>query len=296
MLALGLSACGSGGGGASGGGSAAPEGGITGQITFQTWSLTPKFQGYLDGVIAAFEAEHPGTSVKLMDQPGDGYSEKVLTQASSNTLPDVVNLPPDFALPLAQADKLIDVSAADPDLRSTFVPGAIAAYEFEGVDGVFGYPWYLNTDIYYWNTKLFSECGLDPNKLPTTTDELFAQAEVYSSKCTDTYLLSRAPGIDDFTRAGVPIMSEDGNKFVFNTPEAAAVLKKYVDAYQKKLMPSSVLNDDYLGNSKLFTQGKVAWTTGGAPAYDSFVNDNPSLAGNVEVSKAVGTPPCTSRA
>ena len=56
-------------------------------------------------------------------------------------------------------------------------------------------------------------------------------------------------------------------------------------------MPSSVLNSDYLGNSTLFTQGKVAWTTGGASSVSDFETNNPSLKGNVVVTPALDTPP-----
>ncbi len=269
----------------------ADAGEITGEITFQTWSLTPTFQDYLDNVISTFEAEYPGTKVKLVDQPGDGYSEKVLTQASTNTLPDVVNLPPDFALPLAKAGKLDNLAESDPNLESTYVKGAIEAYEFAGIDGVYGYPWYLNTDISYWNSALFEECGLDIDNVPKTEDELFDQAKIYTSNCSDSHLISRAPGLEDFTRAGVQILNDEGTEFIFNTPEAAAVLQRSVDAYQAKEMPPAVLSDDYLGNAKLFTQGKVAWTTGGAPAYADFVKDSPSLDGNIVNSPALSIPP-----
>ena len=264
---------------------------LSGEITFQTWSLTPTFQDFLDDVMDGFTEQHPGVKITLVDQPGDGYSDKVLSQASTDTLPDVINLPPDFALPLAQAGKLDNLAASDPDLDKVYVKGGIEAYEFAGLEGVYGYPWYLNTDISYWNTKLFEECGLDTSKLPKNENELFEQATVYTDHCKDTYLISRAPGVEDFTRAGVPILNDEGTEFVFNTPEAAKVLQKYVDAFQNGEMPSSVLNDDYLGNSKLFTQSAVAWTTGGAPAYSDFIKDSPSLEGNIAMSPALSIPP-----
>ncbi|GAA0448669.1 solute-binding protein [Paractinoplanes deccanensis] len=284
-LSLGLTAaCGG------GGDDSATSDEITGSITLQTWALTPKFTDYLNEVIAGFQAKYPGTSVKLLDQPGDGYSEKVLAQASSNTLPDVVNLPPDFALPLARQDLLVDVSK-DNDLTKTYVQGAVDAYKFKGLDGVYGYPWYLNTDLNYWNTKQFKECGLDPAKPPATTQELFTQAATMKAKCADDYLMSRKPDVSDFVRAGVPIVSDDGKSFVFNTDQAAALVDQYRDAYAKGYLPPSVLNSDYQGNSKLFTQGKVAWTTGGATGLADFEKDNPSLKGQIAVSKALDTPP-----
>jgi multiple sugar transport system substrate-binding protein len=265
---------------------------VTGDVTLQTWALTPKFTDYLNSVIAGFQQKYPGTKVTLLDQPGDGYSDKVLSQAASNTLPDVLNLPPDFALPLARQDLLKDVSKdAGVDLNATYVAGSVAAYKFTGLDGVYGYPWYLNTDIDYWNKTKFSKCGLDANTPPTTQQELFAQAKIMHDKCPSEYLMSRKPDVSDFTNAGIAIFSADGKKFAFNTDQAAALVDQYKAAFATGYLPPTVLNSDYQGNSKLFTQGKVAWTTAGATGLSDFEKDNPSLKGNVAASKALNNPP-----
>ncbi|MGU3411635.1 ABC transporter substrate-binding protein [Microbacterium sp. M1A1_1b] len=285
--ALVLTGCSSGSGAASSG-----SGDISGTITLQTWALTPTYTDYLNGVVKAFEQQHPDAKVKLVDQPGDGYADKVLSQASSNSLPDVINLPPDIALPLAKRGFLQDVAKDDSKLSSTYVKGALAAYNYKGVDGTYGYPWYLNTDIDYWNKSMFTKCGLDPNSPPKTTDQLFSQAETMHQNCPDDYLMSRKPGLSDFSLAGVKIINDQGTKFTFaNSSKAADLISKYAKAYKDGLMPSSVLNTDYLGNSTLFTQGKVAWTTGGATAISDFEKNNPSLKGNIVVSPALDNPP-----
>jgi multiple sugar transport system substrate-binding protein len=286
--ALAVTACSSGGNDA--GAKSAADGKITGDITLQTWALTPKFTDYLNGVIADFQKQYPGTKVTLLDQPGDGYSDKVLSQASAGTLPDVVNLPPDFALPLAQQGLLEDLSK-DVDLKKTYVAGAVDAYHFAGVDGDYGFPWYLGTDLDYWNKSMLDQCGLDSSNPPKTTDDLFAQAKTMHDNCPSDYLMSRMPGIGDFTLQGIDILSKDGKKFVFDTPEAEKLVDTYADAFKKGYMPPTVLNGDYLGNSTLFTQGKVAWTTGGSTSYDDFVKNNPSLKDNVVVSPALSVPP-----
>ena len=280
--------------GCSSGGNAADNGGgeISGTITLQTWALTPTYTGYLNGVIEDFEQAHPDAKVKLQDQPGDGYADKVLSQASSNSLPDVINLPPDIALPLAKRGFLQDVAKDDSKLASTYVAGALDSYKYKGVNGTFGYPWYLNTDVNYWNSTMFAKCGLDAKNPPKTTDELFTQAKTMHDNCPTDYLMSRKPGLGDFTLAGVKVLNADGTKFTFaDSSKAADLIDRYKDAYQDGYMPSNVLNSDYLGNSTLFTQAKVAWTTGGASSLADFEKNNPSLKGKVTVSPALDTPP-----
>lgn len=275
-----------------GAGSQGTSSAITGAITVQTWALTPKFTDYLNGVAADFEKKNPGTKVTLVDQPGDGYADKVLSQAGSNSLPDVVNLPPDIAYPLAKRGFLADVSKSDSTLAETYVPGALEAYTYRGVTGTFGYPWYLNTDVSYWNKTMFESCGLDPAKPPATTDQLFAQAAVMHGKCSNDNLMSRKPGIGDLTLAGVKVLNDEGTKFTFaDAPEAAQLIQRYADAYKAGYMPTSVLSSDYLGNSKLFTEGKVAWTTGGATSLADFAKNNPSLKDKVIVSPALDVAP-----
>jgi multiple sugar transport system substrate-binding protein len=265
---------------------------VTGEVSFQTWALKPKFTSYVEGVVKAFEAKYPGTKVTWLDQPGDGYDKKVLSQASAGQLPDVVNLPPDFALPLAKQSMLLDVGAADPKIAEEYVEGGVQAYQYQGQTGTFGYPWYLNTDIDYWNATKFAAAGLDVKNPPKTFDELLAAAKVMHDKSGGKeYMMSRLPGIGDLTNAGVKVLADDGKSFTFNTPEAAALLDKYAAAYKAGYLPRDILTQEYLGNSKLFTQSKVAWTTGGGAAIQDFTKDNPSLKGNVVPSPALDTPP-----
>ncbi|GIG61677.1 solute-binding protein [Longispora fulva] len=286
-----LAGCGL-GGSDSGDGKTDTSGEIKGKVSLQTWALKPKFTTYVQGVIDAFQKKYPGTQVEWLDQPGDGYSDKVLSQASAGSLPDVTNLPPDFALPLAKQGMLLDVGKADPKLAADYVEGGIAAYRYAGVEGVYGYPWYLNTDVNYWNKELLAQNGLDAAKPPTTLDELIAQATVMKERSGGkVYLMSRKPGLGDLANAGVKLMAADGKSFTFNTPEAAALLDKYRDAYKEKLLPQDVLSDKYQGNSKLFSTGVAAWTTGGGNYITSLATDNPTLAPKVVPSKAMGTPP-----
>lgn len=266
------------------------SGEVTGEVTLQTWALKPNFTEYVEGVIAGFEKQYPGTEVTWLDQPGDGYSEKVLSQAAAGELPDVTNLPPDFALSLAREDMLTDITGVDDTLEDTYVPGALEAYQYAGIEGTFGYPWYLTTDLNYWNTEMFENAGLDPATPPTSLDELVAQARTMKD-ATGEYLMSRKPGLGDFVAEGLPVLSDDGTEFVFNTPEAAALLDVYRGAYADGLMADDVLTDAYLGNSQLFTEGKVAWSTGGGNFINSVLENNPSLEGKITSSPYMGATP-----
>src|SRR3954468_11939371 len=101
---------------------------VKGEITFQTWALKPKYTGYVEGVIASFQQKYPGTTVKWIDQPADGYLTKVLADESAGSLPDVINVPPDLSFPLAKAGQLVDLDQAAAEAKKDYHDNAWTAY------------------------------------------------------------------------------------------------------------------------------------------------------------------------
>lgn len=264
---------------------------LSGTITFQTWSLkNDKFTPYFKSLVASFEKRHPGTTIKWVDQPGEGYEDKVQQQATANQLPDVLNLPPNFAWMLAKADKLMDLKAADPSVLSEYTAGGLDSYVFDDISGTYGYPWYLGTDLNWWNTGAFRKYGMDPTALPTTMDDLFAQALTMAKASKGKMpLVSALPGLVDIASAGVEVFTD--GKFVFNSPKARQILDQYAKLYKAKAMPPEVLQNNYLGNSALFTQGKVAWTTGSSGFAVDLGKDAPEIKRTVAMTPRIGASP-----
>ncbi|WP_279578973.1 extracellular solute-binding protein [Fodinicola feengrottensis] len=258
-----------------------------------TWSLkNDKFTPYFTALIKAFQAQHPGTKINWIDQPGDGYEAKVSSQVSSGSLPDVVNLPPEFAYQVVQAGGLLDLSKNIPTLTQDYVKSGLNAYTYPGVSGTYGLPWYLGTDVNFWNTALLQKDGLNPANLPKTFDELVAQAKIMHDKSGGRdYLMSRPPGILDIYNSGTAMMSADGKKFVFNTPAAEAIVDKYTAAFKAGYLPADVLTKSYEGNSALFVKQVVGWTTGTGNYIQGTAQTNPTLAKQIIPSPAIGTPP-----
>lgn len=269
---------------------------LTGSITFQTWALkNDKFSPYFEKLISDFQTAHPGTKINWIDQPGDGYATKVTGQVTSGSLPDVVNLPPDVAHAVAKTGDLLDLAKNVPNLSTDYVQSAVKAYTYTDIGSgasSFGFPWYLGTDVNYWNKAMMAKAGLDAAKPPKTFDELVSQAKVMHDKSGGKdFLMSRPLGLPDIVNSGTPLMNADGSKFVFNTPKAAAVLDKYTDAFKKGYLPKNVLTGEYEGNSTLFTKQQVAWTTGAGNYIITMKQTNPSLAGKIVPSPALDTPP-----
>lgn len=280
-----------GGGGA--GGPIDTDGELSGTIQFQTWSLkNEKFTPYFEALIEEFEAQHPDVTVDWIDQPGDGYQDKILSQANSNTLPDVLNLPPDIAFPLVQAGKLLDLAEADPDLESAYNAGAWTAYsEFSGIEGTYGLPWYLGSDLSWWNLEQLKPFGVAKDSLPTTTSDWLELAKsVAADSSGSVQLVSSMPGLDTFVSAGIEIMEEDGT-FVFNTSDAVDIVEQYADAYAAGAMPAEALTGSYAGNAEMYLQSKVAYTTGGSGFAGDLRTKAPTLLEQTTATARPGVPP-----
>lgn len=292
---LALTAC-TGGGGAGGDGADGPvdtSAELSGSIQFQTWSLkNEKFTPYFEALIASFEKEHPKVKVDWIDQPGDGYQDKILSQANSNTLPDVLNLPPDIAFPLVKAGKILDLDKADPELKSVYNPGAWEAYSnFSGVEGTYGLPWYLGSDESWWNLEQLQPYGVTEADLPTATDAWLDLAKKVASESDGKVkLVSSMPGLDTFIAAGIDVMDADGS-FTFNTPAAADIVQKYADAYKAGAMPPESLTGSYGGNAEMYLQGKVAYSTGGSGFAGDLRTKAPTLLDHTVATPRPGIPP-----
>lgn len=260
---------------------------LSGSIDFQTWSLKNEtFTPYFEQLITDFEAENPGTEITWVDQPGEGYQEKILQQVQTGDLPDVVNLPPDFAYQLSDFGALRDLEAADAAILDVYTPGGVDAYRYDGVEGVYGYPWYLGTDLSWWNTDLMAEGGV--TEIPTDFESM-RDAALTMAENGGEPLFSSAPGIGDLAANGIPIL--EGGEFVFNTPEAAEILQGYVDLYAAGAMPPEALSNDYAGNTTLYQQGAVAFTTATATFAGELETNAPTLVEGTQATPRIGTPP-----
>ena len=213
---------------------------VKGEVSLQTWALKPKFTSYVEGVIKAFETKYPGTKVTWLDQPGDGYDKKVLSQASAGQLPGRGQPAAGLRPAAGQAEAAARRRRGGPEAREDVRRGRrLRRTSTRASSGTYGYPWYLNTDIDYWNADKFA--AVRPRRRRTrrrrSTSCIAAAKVMHDKSGGKEYLMSRQPGIGDLANAGVKIISDDGKSFVFNTPEAAALLDKYRDAYKAGYLP-----------------------------------------------------------
>lgn len=285
VVLLPLSACGSGG---DDGGSADASGKVEGDITFQTWNLRANFKPYFEGLIADFEKQYPGTQVKWIDQPAEGYADKISADAAGGTLPDVVNVSPDLVAPLARAGLALDLDKAAAQYREEYLDGAWASHRIPGTTGTYAFPWYLNTGPLFYNKSLFEKAGLDPEQPPRTYDELFTDAlELAHRSDGKVATLANVPTVEDFGRYGVALMNQRGTGFAFNDAKGVELLTRYKQLYDAKALDPQALTATPESSGKKFLTEAVAMNPGSALDLGNFKKQAPGLYKNIGITDQI---------
>ncbi|TVL89549.1 extracellular solute-binding protein [Streptomyces sp. SAJ15] len=285
LSALLLTGCGS----DDGGGGSSANGRIEGEISFQTWNLRANFKDYFNELIEKFENRYPDVEVKWLDQPAENYAEKLSADAGSGDLPDVVNVSPDLAYPLAKAGLLmnLDKSEASARFKGEYTPEAWRGNALPGLDGTYAFPWYLNTGPLFYNKALFRKAGLDPEKPPKSFDELFAHANAMA-KTSDGKVatLAGTPTVEDFGRYGVRLTDADATEFTYNEPKGVELLTRYKELYDNGGLDSQALTMTPEKAGQRFLEQKVAINPGSAHDLETFKRDAPSLYENLGITDA----------
>jgi multiple sugar transport system substrate-binding protein len=159
---------------------------------------------------------------------------------------------------------------------SSFYPALIAASTFDGK--TYGLPVSTNNLELFYNKDLFTKAGLDPNKPPTTWDELRADAK----QCTNAK--DGISGMELFTepgegltwqfqvylwQAGGQFLTDDLSKAAFNSPAGRQALQFWVDLLQTdKSAPLAPWGQFGQGTACMAMDG--SWVVGGMASDPPF--------------------------
>ncbi|MGP9022351.1 extracellular solute-binding protein [Streptomyces sp. BR1] len=271
-------------------GSSDASGKVEGKITFQTWNLQANFKDYFNGVIADFRKKYPGTEVKWVDRPADGYPDKLSADAAGGTLPDVVNVSPDLVAPLAKAGLALDLDKAAADYRKEYLPGAWQSHQVPGLEGTYAFPWYLNTGPLFYNKRLFKDAGLDADEPPKTYDEVFAAGMKMAQQSNGKIAtFANVPTIEDFGRYGVELMNKTGDGFAFNDAKGVELLTHYKELYDAKALDSQALTATPESSGHKFLTESVALNPGSALDLANFKKQAPTLYKNIGITDQISS-------
>jgi len=217
--------------------------------------------------------------VRWVDVPWADMQSKILTAVTAGTAPDVVNLNPDFAAQLAgrKAWLSLDEAVTDTD-KQVYLPKIWQANSLNG--NSFGIPWYLTTNVTFYNQDLLAEAGVEP---PTTYAELADVAQQVKDKTGKyAYFTTFVPEdsadvLQSFVQMGVELVDDQGQA-AFDSPAGAAVFQYWTDLYQNDLLPKEVLTQGHRRAIELYQAGEVALLSTGAEFFPIIEVNAPDIA------------------
>lgn len=277
-----LTACGSGTPGES-----KNENGGGDKKTVQFWvtPFTSPENAWYKKIVEDFNKQSKDVNVKLTVVPGDAWDQKLKAAQAAGKAPDLTVQPgriTDNVLTgtMHELDSLMDKKVWD-DLE----PLAEEVVTMGGKH--YAYPLLLEPqNILYWNKTMFEKAGLDPEKPPTTWDELFKACEKLKPTLRpDQFCVATSGDSGTFgwttwsqqihTAGHLPI-SDDWSKPAATDPKYLELGKFYNTLYKQGWMPKQPLG---AGNSVApFGQEKCAIISNGSWGMSELAADFPKIA------------------
>ncbi len=249
------------------------------RLEFWTISLQPFFTGYIQDLIGRYERDHPDLRIRWIDIPAQAIDQKLLAAIAGGVGPDVVNLNTEGAVRMAQVRALADLDAAvQPAARARYFPNIWDSLRYHG--RAYGIPWYVVPNVLAYNRALFRRAGLDPAHPPASEDAFIETATTIKER---TGVYGFMPNVDGirflrvFQEDGLPILTPDGRRAVFNSPEHVRVLARYVALFTRDLFPRDTLERGYLGATERYAAGQLAMLTTGPQFLLRVRTDSPEI-------------------
>ncbi|UFU07940.1 ABC transporter substrate-binding protein [Ruania halotolerans] len=262
-----------------GGGGGSEDGAVT--LQFQSLSDQPATQEAVSSAVEQWNSDNPDVQVEIIQAGWDGAYDKLITQFTGGTAPDIVHFDGASIVSFAQDGYLADLSGGLSEERIADVPQGI----WDAVtvnEEIIAYPSTLQSYIAFANVDLLEEAGVEvPTGETMTWDEL---AEIAEATTTDDVygigwglgspaatVMTLAPGFggDFFSGTGEDVQIEVGDAEL-EVPERIHEM-----AYEDESLDPVSLTQSGSDVLASFYGGTVAMTVQGSFQATNIANDAP---------------------
>ncbi|MDQ1607330.1 MAG: multiple sugar transport system substrate-binding protein [Microbacteriaceae bacterium] len=237
--------------------------------------------------VKEFEKANPNITLKTEEYQWTGPTFS--TQLAGGTLPDVFNVPFTDSKTLLQNGQLADITSEVKALpyASKFNKNVLSVAE-DSSGKIYGLPYGPYAMGLSYNRAIFEKAGLDPNKPPTTWDEIRADAKIISEKVPGVagymQMTSKNTGgwelaTTTYARGGRLETTDSSGKTTVKTdnPQTKAALQFLKDVRWTDNSAGSNFLLDWSGMNQAFGAGQVAMYPSGSDVLTSLVQtDNVS--------------------
>lgn len=251
--------------------------------TITMWTRAPTAT-FTQTLIDAYNASHKN-KVQLTVIPADSYQQKVGTAAGSRELPDVLAADVVYAPNYAAKGLFLDITARVDQLpfKDTLAPAHMKTATHD--DKIYGVPHDIDLSAVFYNKALYTKAGLDPEKPPTTLDELYTQAKQISTLgggVSGYFFGGQCPGCILFTTwpmiwaSGGTVLNEEGTASTINNAQAAEIYALYRQMFAEGIVPAAAKNENGPTWTQEFLNGKVGIQPMGSTALQA-IKEGPDL-------------------
>ena len=255
LAPLALAACG--GGGSSGGQAGSSASATVDSLTVLDYYTDEPGKSNVDAQI-----QHCGTSIgvpKIDHQsvPGPTLIQKVLQQASSKTLPDMLMLHNPDIQQIAEAGALAPLS--DFGLNADgYAPGPVSAATYDGQ--LYGLQPGANTLAIFYRKDVLAKAGVQP---PKTWAELKTAAKKLTSGKQYGFAFNATADYEGAWQFLPPMWTNGGDETDLKSPQVAEALQLWKDLVADGSVSKSVVNWKQSDVNDQFIAGKAAMMLNG---------------------------------
>lgn len=291
--ALALAGCSS--GTSSGGGTAAGK-----DVKVEIWNYWDGANAdAFDAMVKTYDEQTDGVTITTATIPNADFLTKLRASASSKTLPTIAIGDLVWVPQINQIGTLADLKGLLPSQVLSDVNPALVS--FGSIDGKqVSVPVSANNLAFMYNRTLYTQAGLDPDKPPTTWDQVLSTGKTILEK-------TGKPGYELFTQAGDSgegltwnfqvnlwqaggqFLTPDNGAAAFNTPAGKKALQYWVDLIKGGVSPYGAWGAFEKGEAAAAQEG--SWMVGiwaPDPPFDFGVAKVPAPADGVAATNLGG--------
>ena len=243
---------------------------------------TPARAEMVEAFAAAFMQENPDIEIRLESIPEADYFSKLLPALAAGSGPDTFQIPAGQILTYVRSGVIQPMDSGNPAVRNIekeFISPAISRMKVDGK--YYGFPIDNATVVLFYNPKLFKEAGIDPNRPPTTWDELIAYAKKLTKRDANGVTTQMGLATGGYGPVILSLMLQNGASMwdakadlpSFVSPQGIEALK-----FATSMVTDSKVEDRAMGSRwNAFRQEKLAMVYAGPAMIGSFRATAPNL-------------------
>jgi multiple sugar transport system substrate-binding protein len=250
------------------------------EITFASW--VGKEPG-MKALYKKFQAEHPNITVKFVNIPAEGASQKLTTQIAGGNPPDTAYLDAGTTADFASRGALVNldnyVKRTPEQKPDDYVESFLGSAKYE--DSLYALPMDGESTGLFYRTDMFEAAGI--SEPPKTWDEFEADAQKLTDPSNKKYGFALFASESAYYwypwlwQAGGNLLSDDEKTVEFNSEQGKTAADFYVNL--KNYSPKDYLNSNSYDGRVAFANGSVGMYVAGAWLAGVLTDEFPKIEG-----------------